>query len=82
MDKGLNIQPIDHIFPKFSDADIREAFDCFDISSNGYISVEELKFIFETLQEEVQEEEIDEMIKLADKEGDGQEFIKGVVKNF
>ena len=48
------------------------------------ISVNELKEIFNYIKEEVTEEELDEMINLADKEGDGQvnwvnfyEFISG-----
>jgi Ca2+-binding EF-hand superfamily protein len=66
--------------------DIKEAFDCFDINKNGYISVEELRAIFKLLQEDVLDEELDEMINLADKEGDGQvnwisfyEFVSGCV---
>jgi len=69
-----------------SDEDIKEAFNCFDINNNGYISAQELRFIFNSLQEDVQDDEIDEMIRLADTEGDGQvnwisfyEFIKGAV---
>jgi len=38
----------------------------------SYISAAELRLIFQTLKEEVTDEEIDEMISLADKEGDGQ----------
>ncbi len=63
---------------------IKEAFDIFDINRNGYIGVDELKEIFTIINEEVSEEELNEMIGLADKEGDGQvnwlnfyEFING-----
>ncbi len=63
---------------------IKEAFDIFDINRNGYIGVDELKEIFTIINEEVSEEELNEMIELANKEGDGQvnwlyfyEFING-----
>ena len=63
---------------------IKEAFDIFDINRNGYIGVDELKEIFTIINEEVSEEELNEMIGLANKEGDGQvnwlyfyEFING-----
>lgn len=59
-------------FPKFEKSEIKEAFDCFDISCGGTISSQELKFIFKSLGENVSEEEIEEMIKLADIEGKGQ----------
>ena len=59
-------------FPKFTDKEIKEAFDCFDLDKEHSISAGELRFIFESLNEEVTDEEIDEMIALADKEGDGQ----------
>ncbi len=58
-------------FPKFSKEEIKEAFDSFDISSSGTISAQELKFIFKSLGEEVNNEEVDEMIKLGDIEGLG-----------
>lgn len=73
-------------FPKFSSDEIKEAFDCFDINSNGQITTEELKYIFKTLGEETNDEELDEMIRLADKDQSGSvnwfsfyEFITGLV---
>jgi len=41
-----------------------------------------LKFIFQSLEEDVSNEEIDEMIKLADKEGDGQVNWQGFYQFF
>lgn len=67
-------------FPKFEHEEIKEAFDCFDINSGGSISAQELKFIFKSLNEEVLDEEIDEMIRLADKEGDGQVNFKNFLE--
>jgi Ca2+-binding EF-hand superfamily protein len=78
----------DYFFPKFEESDIKEAFDCFDLNSNGYISADELKEIFKELKEAVTDEEIDEMIRIADSEGDGQvnwisffRFVSGMVIN-
>ena len=74
----------DYCFPSFDANEIKEAFDCFDINKNGYISVNELKEIFNIIGEDVTNEELDEMIGIADKEGDGQvnwlnfyEFLTG-----
>ena len=74
----------DYIFPQYEEQQIKEAFDVFDFNGNNFISVNELKEIFHYIKEEVTEEELDEMINLADKEGDGQvnwvnfyEFISG-----
>lgn len=63
-------------FPHFSKEEIKDAFDCFDISSGGSISAQELKFIFKSLGEEVNDEEVEEMIKLADKDSTGQVTFK------
>ena len=74
----------EYCFPNYETEQIKEAFDIFDINRNGYIGVDELKEIFTIINEDVTEEELDEMIGLADKEGDGQvnwlnfyEFISG-----
>ena len=77
-----------YIFPEYEESQIKEAFDVFDFNGNNFISALELKEIFHYIKEEVTDEEIDEMINLADKEGDGQvnwanfyEFISGKVIN-
>ena len=79
-----NDQKNEYCFPNYETEQIKEAFDIFDINRNGYIGVDELKEIFTIINEEVSEEELNEMIGLADKEGDGQvnwlnfyEFING-----
>jgi len=78
--KKNNFDYNDIIFPKYEMNEIKEAFDCFDLNLNGYISADEIKFIFGVLNEEIQNEEIDEMIKLADKEGHGQVSWEGFLK--
>lgn len=78
----------DYCFPSYDASEIKEAFDCFDINKNGYIGVNELKEIFSIIGEDVTNEELDEMIGIADKEGDGQvnwlnfyEFLTGNAMN-
>merc|ERR1712241_1353963 len=52
-----------------SSDDIKEAFKVFD--RDGYISAEELGQVMSTLGESLTQEEIDEMIREADSDGDG-----------
>lgn len=59
-------------FPEYSDEEIRLSFECFDISNGGTISFEELKFIYKSLEEEVSNEVIEEMIKLGSRNNIGQ----------
>ena len=43
----------------------------FDYQNNGYITISKLKNIMISLEENLSEEEIDEMLKEADMNGDG-----------
>ena len=54
-----------------TEADIAAAFKVFDGDGSGSISKEEMKHIFTTLGERMTDEEVEEMIKMADKNGDG-----------
>ncbi|CDF37480.1 Calmodulin [Chondrus crispus] len=62
------------------DAEIREAFNVFDKDGSGKISGDELRQIMKSLGEDLTEEEIQQMIREADTNGDGEidyeEFVR------
>ena len=59
------------------EAEIREAFKVFDKDNNGFISPAELRHVMRNLGEEMTEDEVDEMIKEGDIDGDGQVNYEG-----
>ncbi|XP_004411877.1 PREDICTED: calmodulin-like protein 3 [Odobenus rosmarus divergens] len=82
-------------FPKFlgimarqlrgrdSEEQIREAFRVFDKDGNGLVSAAELRHVMTRLGEKLSDDEVDEMIRAADVDRDGQvnyeEFIRVLV---
>jgi len=60
--------------------ELREAFKVFDRDGNGFISAPELRHVMTNLGEKLTEEEVEEMIREADVDGDGQvnyeEFVR------
>ena len=59
---------------------LMEAFKVFDKDGNGFISSVELRHVMTNLGEKLTDDEVDEMIREADVDGDGQvnydEFVK------
>ncbi|KAH7818557.1 putative Calmodulin [Monocercomonoides exilis] len=59
---------------------LKEAFKVFDKDGNGFISADELRSVMASLGEKLTQQELEEMIKEADLNGDGQidyaEFVK------
>merc|ERR1719246_163490 len=66
-----------------SEEELKEAFKVFDRDGNGLISAAELRHIMTNLGEKLTDEEVDEMIREADIDGDGQinyeEFVKMIM---
>jgi len=63
-----------------SEEELKEAFRVFDKDQNGFISAAELRHVMTNLGEKLTDDEVDEMIREADVDGDGQinyeEFVK------
>eukprot|EP00814_Leptocylindrus_danicus_P009647 CAMPEP_0116015576 /NCGR_PEP_ID=MMETSP0321-20121206/6930_1 /TAXON_ID=163516 /ORGANISM="Leptocylindrus danicus var. danicus, Strain B650" /LENGTH=758 /DNA_ID=CAMNT_0003485395 /DNA_START=910 /DNA_END=3186 /DNA_ORIENTATION=- len=57
---------------KFSDEEILEAFRAFDLDKNNFVGAAEIRHVLVNIGERVTDEEIDEMIRMVDKDGDGQ----------
>lgn len=61
-----------------SEEELREAFRVFDKDGNGFISAAELRHVMTNLGEKLTDEEVDEMIREADIDGDGQVNYEGI----
>lgn len=57
--------------------DIRDAFRVFDTDNDGFISARELRAVMTKLGENLTDQEIEEMIREADVDGDGQVNYSG-----
>merc|ERR1719163_253562 len=57
---------------KFTDEEIYEAFVAFDLDKNNFVGAAEIRHVLINIGESVTDEEVDEMIRMIDKDGDGQ----------
>jgi len=57
---------------KFSDDEILEAFRAFDLDKNNFVGAAEIRHVLINIGEQVTDEEVDEMIRMVDFDGDGQ----------
>lgn len=56
----------------FTDDEIREAFTQFDLDKNSFVGAAEIRHILINIGENVSDEEVNEMIRMVDRSGDGQ----------
>lgn len=56
----------------FSEEEVKSAFDCFDLDKNRFVGAMEIRHILNCIGEEADDDEIDEMIRMCDNDGDGQ----------
>ncbi|CAL4918729.1 unnamed protein product [Urochloa decumbens] len=68
-----------------SEEKLREAFDVIDKDQDGYISATELRQVMTNLGEKVTDQEVEEMMREADTDGDGrvsfEEFKRRILDN-
>jgi len=57
---------------KFTDEEIFEAFRAFDLDKNNFVGAAEIRHVLINIGEQVTDEEVDEMIRMVDSDGDGQ----------
>lgn len=66
--------------PQDEEIELRESFKVFDKNGDGYISAGELRQVMMTLGEKLTDDEVEEMIREADVDGDGlvnyEEFVR------
>ncbi|XP_058285449.1 calmodulin-like protein 3 [Hylobates moloch] len=65
-----------------NEEEIREAFRVFDKDGNGFVSAAELRHVMTRLGEKLSDEEVDEMIRAADTDGDGQHLFSALLPTF
>ena len=56
----------------FTDQEIKEAFEAFDLDNNHFVGAAEIKHVLINIGEQVTDTEVDEMIRMVDVDGDGQ----------
>ncbi|KAJ3763907.1 hypothetical protein EV360DRAFT_91528 [Lentinula raphanica] len=62
-----------------SEEEIKEAFKVFDKDGNGFISAAELRHVMTNLGEKLTDDEVDEMMREADEDGNGRIDYNGAI---
>jgi len=57
---------------RFTDDEIYQAFCAFDLDHNSFVGAAEIRHVLVNIGEQVTDDEVDEMIRMVDKDGDGQ----------
>lgn len=65
-----------------TEEEMREAFKIFDRSGNGFITAKELKHGMVYMGERLSDEEVEEMMRDADSDGDGRISFEGKIWDF
>lgn len=65
-----------------TEEEMREAFKIFDRSGNGFITAKELKHGMVYMGERLSDEEVEEMMREADSDGDGRISFEGKIRAF
>ena len=60
-------------------ADVRQAFRMFDRDCSGTVNAQELRHVMMNLGEKLSEDEVDEMMREADVDGDGEINYEGMI---
>ena len=81
-DEFIQMMTQTQLKPLSAEEELRKTFNIFDIDGNGYISADEIKKTMAHLGENLTDEEVNDMIKAADKNGDGKIDINGKIKKF
>jgi calmodulin len=63
--------------PQDDEIELRESFRVFDKNGDGYITASELRQVMLTLGEKLTDDEVNEMIREADVDGDGKVNYEG-----
>jgi calmodulin len=66
-DEFIQMMTQTQVKPLNADEELQKTFNIFDIDGNGYISADEIKRTMENLGENLTDEEVNNMIKAADK---------------
>ena len=76
-DEFIQMMTQTQIKPLSAEDELKKTFDIFDIDGNGFISADEIKKTMENIGEPLTDDEVRDMIKAADRNGDGKIDING-----